>query len=172
MSPSVVCISGDLPPPRQRSQLLYGSHEDSALAAGPLSTPAYERQEQAVILYRHMFQPTRLINTLGVFWGNFNTRLRATNQNLAFHLFCLVSGFFIGNIFGTFLLTLRVFFRWDIFIILGFIAISEFISFQTYKRPKPAVDLNQVKFFYWRPLNLVKLGCLFGFFVDAFKVGS
>jgi putative Mn2+ efflux pump MntP len=119
-----------------------------------------------------MFQPTRLINTLGVFWGNFNTRLRATNQNLAFHLFCLVSGFFIGNIFGTFLLTLRVFFRWDIFIILGFIAISEFISFQTYKHPKPAVDPDQVKFFYWRPLNLVKLGCLFGFFFDAVKVGS
>ena len=132
-----------------------------------------------------MFQSTRLIVTVRDLWARLNTQLQATNQNIALHFLCLVGGFFIGNIFGTFLTALREVMHWDIFIIGFFVLICEFISFQTY-RPRPREgapsptsgdglmnDFDRTpSFFVWRPFNLVKLGILFGFFVDAFKVGS
>jgi hypothetical protein len=132
-----------------------------------------------------MFQPTRLFSTITILWSRWNARLQSTNQNLPFHLFCLVAGFFIGNIFGTFLNTLRDIFRWDGLIIFTFVILCEFISYQTYRPasrggtshalplPVSADDATtRIGFFAWRPLNLMKLGVLFGFFVDAFKVGS
>lgn len=111
------------------------------------------------------------MSTMSTLWGRFNARLQVTNENLSFHLFCLVGGFFIGNIFGTFLNSLRNIFPWDGLIILVFVFVCEFISFQTY-RPLPRRVTEQPLFFSWRPWNLMKLGLLFGFFVDAFKVGS
>lgn len=81
----------------------------------------------------------------------------------------------MGNIFGTFLNALRDIFHWDGLIILTFILLCEFISFQTYRptvRVASARTQEAALFVSWRPLNLVKLGLLFGFFVDAFKVGS
>lgn len=132
-----------------------------------------------------MFQPTRLFFTLTTLWSRWNARLQSTNQGLAFHLLCLVTGFFIGNIFGTFLNTLRGIFRWDGLIIFAFVLLCEFISYQTYRPttrggasesipvPLAAEDaIPRAGLFAWRPLNLLKLGILFGFFVDAFKVGS
>lgn len=80
-------------------------------------------------------------------------------------------GFFLGNIFGTFLNALRGLFYWDGLIILAFVFICEFISFQTY-RPTTARIEERLFVLSWRPFNLIKLGLLFGFFVDAFKVGS
>lgn len=118
-----------------------------------------------------MFRSTRLISTISALWVRFNTRLQVTNDNLPFHLFCLVCGFFLGNIFGTFLNSLRNIFPWDGLIILAFVFVCEFISFQAY-RPLPRRIMERVSFFSWRPWNLMKLGLLFGFFVDAFKVGS
>ena len=118
-----------------------------------------------------MFQPTRLMSTLGSLWVKFNTRLQVTNENLPFHLFCVVYGFFLGNLFGTFLNALRTVFPWDGFIIVAFVFVCEYISFQTY-RPLPRRVTERTPFFSWRPWNLLKLGTLFGFFVDAFKVGS
>lgn len=124
-----------------------------------------------------MFRSTRLLSSASTLWARFNIRLRVTNENLSFHLFCLVSGFFIGNIFGTFLNALRTIFPWDGFIIVAFVFLCEFISFQTYRPvPRPVRartgDAERASFFSWRPWNLMKLGVLFGFFVDAFKVGS
>ena len=126
-----------------------------------------------------MFRPTRLISTVSTLWARLNTRLQLTRENISFHLFCLVGGFFLGNIFGTFLNALRAIFHWDGLIILTFIFLCEFISFQTY-RPIAAAKTRaisiraqeSVSIVSWRPLNLIKLGLLFGFFVDAFKVGS
>jgi len=111
------------------------------------------------------------MSTINTLWSRLNTRLQVTNENLSFHLFCVVCGFFIGNIFGTFLNSLRNIFPWDGFIIVAFVFICEFISFQTY-RPLSRRATEPTSFFSWRPWNLLKLGILFGFFVDAFKVGS
>jgi Protein of unknown function (DUF565) len=126
-----------------------------------------------------MFRPTRLISAVSTLWAQLNTRLQLTRENISFHLFCLVGGFFLGNIFGTFLNVLRGIFHWDGLIILAFIFLCEFISFQTYRpiaEAKTRATLiraqESVYILSWRPLNLIKLGLLFGFFVDAFKVGS
>lgn len=119
-----------------------------------------------------MFQSTRLLAAFGFFWNTVTRQVQATSQNVAFHLFCIVLGFFCGNLFGTLLNTLRTFLHWDLLIIFVFIGLSEFVSFQTYKVTRKEPTSPQMRFFYWRPFNLVKLGCLFGFFVDAFKVGS
>jgi hypothetical protein len=126
-----------------------------------------------------MFRPTRLISAVSTLWAQLNTRLQLTRENISFHLFCLVGGFFLGNIFGTFLNVLRGIFHWDGLIILSFIFLCEFISFQTYRpiaeaktRATPIRAQESVSILSWRPLNLIKLGLLFGFFVDAFKVGS
>ena len=80
-----------------------------------------------------MFRPTRLISAVSTLWAQLNTRLQLTRENISFHLFCLVGGFFLGNIFGTFLNVLRGIFHWDGLIILAFIFLCEFISFQTYR---------------------------------------
>jgi hypothetical protein len=126
-----------------------------------------------------MFRPTRLISAVSALWAQLNMRLQLTRENISFHLFCLVGGFFLGNIFGTFLNVLRGIFHWDGLIILAFIFLCEFISFQTYRpiaeaktRATPIRAQESVSILSWRPLNLIKLGLLFGFFVDAFKVGS
>ena len=118
-----------------------------------------------------MFRPTRLVTTLNSFRSTVNTQIQTTNQNFAFHFLCLICGFFLGNVFGTFLVVLREWLKSDLFIV-GFIFLfSEFISFQSYKQ-FPREKVASKLWFSWRPLNLIKLGLLFGFFVDAFKVGS
>jgi len=118
-----------------------------------------------------MFRPTRLVTTLQSFWGTINNQINTTNQRFAFHLLCLLCGFFIGNVFGVFLTLLRDWFKSDLLIVGLLLCLSEFISFQTYKGGARQPDLP-TRWFSWRPFNLVKLGLLFGFFVDAFKVGS
>lgn len=118
-----------------------------------------------------MFRPTRLVTTLQSFWGRINTQIYTTNQKFTFHFLCLLCGFFLGNVFGVFLIVLREWFKSDLFIIGLLLCISEFISFKTYKKTA-GVDIRSPHWFSWRPFNLVKLGLLFGFFVDAFKVGS
>jgi hypothetical protein len=118
-----------------------------------------------------MFRPTRLVMSLQSFWAMVNTQIQTTNQQFAFHLLCLLCGFFIGNVFGVFLTLLRDWFKSDLLIVGLFLCLSEFISFQTYTRGVRRPDLSR-RGFSWRPFNLVKLGLLFGFFVDAFKVGS
>lgn len=123
-----------------------------------------------------MFRPTRLMSSVRGLTTRVRFRLQSTQQQLPFHLICLITGFFLGNIFGTFLNFLRRAVPWDGFIIGAFICLCEYISFQTYRRrTRPrngSVSDEHPVFGSWRPLNLLKLGLLFGFFVDAFKVGS
>jgi len=97
------------------------------------------------------------MNTL---WSRLNTRLQVTNENLSFHLFCVVCGFFIGNIFGTFLNSLRNIFPWDGFIIVAFVFICEFISFQTY-RPLPRRATEPTSFFFVAPVESSQVGYSF-----------
>jgi len=100
-----------------------------------------------------------------------SSRVQTTERNLPVHLFCLVLGFFLGNLFGTFLVALRQYISSDIVIIFLLCLLFELISAQAYKLPD-VPGQKKWRVLTRRALNLVKLGCLFGFFVDAFKVGS
>jgi hypothetical protein len=118
-----------------------------------------------------MFRPTRLVTLFQSFWATINTQVSKTNQKFAFHFLCLLCGFFLGNVFGVLLTFLGKWFKSDLYIIGILLCVCEFISYQSYKRRTPSLGVF-TRWFSWRPLNLVKLGLLFGFFVDAFKVGS
>jgi hypothetical protein len=90
-------------------------------------------------------------------------------------LLSLFLGFLTGSIFATFLPFFRHFLLWDGFIILFILLWSEFISYVIYHK-----DDRKFFFFlfapndrtFWELLNIYKTGVFFGFFVDAFKVGS
>lgn len=99
------------------------------------------------------------------------SRIQYTEIHLPFYLFSLVLGFFLGNMFGTFLASLRQFIPSDIVIITIICLLFEYISVLAYKMSKNSRQIAWRTRAY-RGLNLWKLGCLFGFFVDAFKVGS
>ena len=103
----------------------------------------------------------------------------------SFALFTLFFGFLIGNIFGTFLNTIRSFILWDGFIIFIILIIMEFLNFLLYNtrlpffaRPKRFFVIFQKISSYsnnqiiLKSLNYLKIGIMFGFFIDAFKVGS
>ena len=115
----------------------------------------------------------------------------------SFALFTLFFGFLIGNLFGTFLNTIRSFILWDGFIIFIILFIMEFYNCFLYNRFfkkirgfRPLLFFSQEKnniefvpFFYkqnifsnnqmiWKIINLLKIGIFFGFFIEAFKVGS
>jgi Protein of unknown function (DUF565) len=90
-------------------------------------------------------------------------------------LLSLFIGFLIGSLFATFLPLLRQIFRWDGFILVFLLSLSEFLSYIIYHR-------DERKFIWftfapeernlWELLNIIKTGVFFGLFVDAFKVGS
>lgn len=92
----------------------------------------------------------------------------------------LLLGFFTGNIFGSFLNTIRQYLFWDGFITFGVIAFLEFISYLTYRQTKLLTSKAYNTLFipayisqtWFKFANLFKIGLLIGFFVDAFKVGS
>ena len=156
-------------------------------------------------------------------------------RNFAISVLFLFIGFFLGNIFGTFLNWLRHFIVWDGLLVFALLSFFEIISSIVYQNnltflPQP-VSTNKMFFsdffitknislkmklllkklrklgsfntstkspdqlnlqthnkklrhfltinFYflkslpiWRLLNCLKVGILFGFFIDAFKVGS
>lgn len=129
----------------------------------------------------------------------------------SFALFTLFFGFLVGNLFGTFLNTIRFFILWDGFIILIIIFIMEcyncFLYNRFFKKIRDQDCFERKRFPYpfccwkkastifwlahplfvffsynqnlftnnqmiWKTINLLKIGILFGFFIDAFKVGS
>ena len=125
----------------------------------------------------------------------------------SFALFTLFFGFLIGNLFGTFLNTLRSFIFWDGFIIFIILFIMEFLNFILYntrrerfflflfffdffflifcfskqnkkikknktKKKKPKNLYSSNNQVICKSFNYLKIGIMFGFFIDAFKVGS
>ena len=111
------------------------------------------------------------MTTLQRWINGLTSRIEYTEVSLPFYLFSLVFGFFLGNLFGTFLTTLRQYISSDIVIILILCLLFEYISFLAYTM-SPETLPSSWRTRSRRALNLWKLGCLFGFFVDAFKVGS
>lgn len=158
-------------------------------------------------------------------------------KNFSISILFLFIGFFLGNIFGTFLNWLRHFIAWDGFLIFGLLFFFEIISSIVYQNnftflSQSPNDLTNKNFFsdffvtknvflkinllgqklrqlnnsttstnstiqknlksdhkkfikflaiyfyflkslpIWRFINCLKVGILFGFFIDAFKVGS
>ena len=101
-------------------------------------------------------------------------------KNFPSMLALLLFGFLVGNVFGTFLNTLRFFFIWDVFIIFILIGLLESLNYTVYHTKNHLVFLSTFKAnrnlvptkFVVQFLNFFKIGLMIGFFVDAFKVGS
>ena len=114
-----------------------------------------------------------LINQLKVYLSRKNSFFK---EVFSFALFTLFFGFLIGNLFGTFLNTIRSFIFWDgliIFIILFIMELLNFFLYNKYKR----VIYQKISYYpnnqiILKSLNYLKIGIMFGFFIDAFKVGS
>lgn len=89
----------------------------------------------------------------------------------------LLIGFLVGNLFGTFLNTIRRYITWDGGIVFFLITLIEIFNYNVYhneKRPFFFFLLNPkiVKRSFWKSFHFLKIGLMVGFFVDAFKVGS
>jgi hypothetical protein len=126
----------------------------------------------------------------------FHTKIWLVKTYLTWSVFVFFFGFMCGNLFGTFLVFFRQWIIWDGFLILLtilFIELIHYLNFYVFKadddfkfyntqylppsnmntlnRPRPLFDRFHLKIGI-RLLNFYKLGLLFGFFIDAFKVGS
>jgi hypothetical protein len=126
----------------------------------------------------------------------FHTKIWLFKTYLTTSVFFFFFGFMCGNLFGTFLVFFRQWIVWDGFLILLTILFIELINYLNFYICKPSDELklydtqyqrlpntlnvqldlqsfNQSSFkITIRLLNFYKLGLLFGFFIDAFKVGS
>ena len=130
-----------------------------------------------------MKSQTRLTKLIQNSLGLLNRKLLFLKTNFSLSLFSLFLGFLSGNLFGTFLTSLRTFLPWDGWIVCSLLFCFEVISYQVYhsknrsflflwKFPGITVTQSTGPTTFWRQLNYVKIGLLLGFFVDAFKVGS
>lgn len=85
-------------------------------------------------------------------------------------------GFIFGNIFGTFLNFLRNKIIWDGIILIIIIFFFEFLNFIIYNKKQLAPQASSIPKFLNKKLLIIlknfQIGILFGFFIDAFKVGS
>jgi hypothetical protein len=103
-------------------------------------------------------------------------------ERFSYGIFFLFVGFLFGNLFGTFLPLIRLFFPWDGFIVLIIIFVVELLSYRRYhkqggaflgiwkdKKTKRRKDESIDR---WKECNYFKIGFLLGFFIDAYKVGS
>jgi polyferredoxin len=133
---------------------------------------------------------TRLTKLIQNSLGLLKRKLGFLKTNFSLSLFSLFLGFLSGNLFGTFLTSLRTFLPWDGWIVCSLLFCFEVISYQVYHSKNrsflvlwkfPGITVTQSPgtqnqstgpTTFWRHLNYVKIGLLLGFFVDAFKVGS
>jgi hypothetical protein len=77
--------------------------------------------------------PTRLSAFSNLFFKKENFSVSSSSA-FAGRIFFLFVGFVIGNLFGTFLPAIRLFFSWDGFIVLFLLFFIEFISYIRYQR--------------------------------------
>ena len=112
---------------------------------------------------------TRLFRIIQQLFSSAKRKLFRFQKNFAEIFVALFSGFLLGNTFGMFLTPIREVIPWDGATILIVLIICEVIGKFVYQRSTNTQKLGiQVLKF----LNSCKIGVLFGFFVDAFKVGS
>ena len=100
--------------------------------------------------------------------GSLQNKFLLLQKNFPSVLALVLFGFLVGNVFGTFLNTLRFVFLWDGFIILLIIGLMEILNYNVYNVKNPILYPKILVQF----INFFKIGFMIGFFVDAFKVGS
>ena len=124
---------------------------------------------------------TPLISFLTTSTSYLQRKIFFFKEVFSFALFSLFFGFLVGNSFGTFLNTIRSFIFWDgfiIFLILFSMELLDFVLYTSFFGKQPFVPSFLYKksfvilFLNWKIINILKIGILFGFFIDAFKVGS
>lgn len=114
------------------------------------------------------------MNYLTRYYFQFNNNIKFINKkilklkkNFLSFLFFFFLGFFIGNLFGTFVEYIKFANISNSLLILILIFLNEFINFFVYRRNKSIYNIKLYKF-----LNAFKIGTLLGFFIDSYKVGS
>lgn len=114
------------------------------------------------------------MNYLTRSYFQFNNILKFINQkifklrkNFLSLLFFLFFGFFLGNLFGTFVEYIKFIFIGNSLLIIILIFINEFINFLVYNQQNKK-SLEKL----YNCLNTFKIGFLLGFFIDSYKVGS
>ena len=147
-----------------------------------------------------MFFKTRLSRYFAEILSHLKTNALTLQNTFSLALFFLFIGFLCGNLFGTFLDTLRLYFFWNGLVGLFLLLFIETINFLVYgfflskrvgslgflqyraraTRAKKSFLQKRIRFYkiykkvihIERIINAFKIGLLFGFFVDSFKVGS
>ena len=114
---------------------------------------------------------TRYYSQLNKALSFINQRFIKLQKNFLSFLFLLFIGFFMGNLFGTLVESIRKFNIADSILIIILISLNEFINFIIYNNYK-SKTVSQFKIKFYNLLNSFKIGFLLGFFIDAFKVGS
>nr|YP_010732278.1 hypothetical chloroplast RF20 [Watanabea sichuanensis]WDY13192.1 hypothetical chloroplast RF20 [Watanabea sichuanensis] len=120
---------------------------------------------------------TRLSRSLQKSISYIVKRIQFLQNNLTLLLCLLFIGFLTGNMFGTFLSSLRTYLPWDGWIVIMLVFSIEVCNYATYhsKNRQFLVFLihpKTIQKHIWNFLNYFKLGLMVGFFIDAFKVGS
>lgn len=139
---------------------------------------------------------TMILQWTGAFLRRLRDRGRPS-ENLPLQLLWIVLGFFVGNLAASLLQALRSYFSSDLLLIFVMVFFFEFISSQIYvpssMHALSFTDSDPIEsgmpidtqgdrrsdngyHLLWlrcrRSVNLVKIGCLLGLFIDAYKVGS
>lgn len=114
-----------------------------------------------------MFFKTRFFHYLTQLLNTFKDKFFTVKKAFSLVLLSLFTGFLFGNLFGTFLDTLRLYFLWNGFIGFFLLFFIELLNSLVY-----GISCSQKIDYLKKILNSFKIGLLFGFFVDSFKVGS
>ena len=134
-----------------------------------------------------MLFKTRLSQYVSNIFYNLKRKVLTVQNSFSLILFSLFIGFLCGNLFGTFLDILRIYFLWNGFIGVILLLCIEIINFfvygisfskrnlrtnflQDYNLQKKRFSNNMISI--EKSVNAFKIGLLFGFFIDSFKVGS
>ena len=115
-------------------------------------------------LTRYYIQLNQILNFI-------NQKIIKLKNNFLSFLFCLFLGFFLGNLFGTIVDSIRRLNVIDSLLIFILIFLNEFINFLIYNDKKNKIH-SPLKIKFYNLLNAFKIGILLGFFIDSFKVGS
>ena len=114
---------------------------------------------------------TRYYSKLNQFFNFITKKFIKLKNNFLSFLFFLFTGFFIGNLFGTLVDSIRKLKIADSVLIFLLLLLNEFINFIVYGGYRKKVDFApKAKQFNF--LNAFKIGSLLGIFIDSFKVGS
>lgn len=113
---------------------------------------------------------TRYYFQLNQFFQFLNQKIEKLKKNFLSFLFILFLGFFLGNLFGTLVDSIRILNIADSVLIFIIILLDEIINFIVYRANNKKRYSALIKLYNF--LNIFKIGVLLGFFIDSFKVGS